>query len=162
MGSHRVRHNLVTEQQHPLGNVTPSSCETGPLCLSILSWGAASRWKKMLACQGQRPGPSTQTFKHGKSLSHVWLLATPRTVAHQAPLSVGFSRQEYWSGWPCPSPGDLPHPGMEPTSPESPALAGGFLSPLGRSLLLTMLISPVSRLGLIFVSGNHFQKYAWC
>ena len=67
----RVRHNLVTEQQHPLGNVTPSSCETGPLCLSILSWGAASRWKKMLACQGQRPGPSTQTFKHGKSLSHV-------------------------------------------------------------------------------------------
>ena len=39
---------------------------------------------------------------------------TPWTVAHQAPLSVGFSRQEYWSGLPCPPPGDLPHPGMNP------------------------------------------------
>ena len=42
---------------------------------------------------------------------------TPRTVAHQAPLSMGFSRQEYWSGSPFPSPGDLPHPGIEPVSP---------------------------------------------
>ena len=42
---------------------------------------------------------------------------TPRTVAHQAPLSVGFSRQEYWSGLPFPSPGDLPDPEMEPRSP---------------------------------------------
>ena len=45
-----------------------------------------------------------------KSLSRVRLLATPWTVAHQAPLSMGFSRQEYWSGLPSPSPGDLPHP----------------------------------------------------
>ena len=44
--------------------------------------------------------------------------ATPRTVAHQAPLSMGFSRQEYWSGLPFPSPGDLPDPGMEPVFPE--------------------------------------------
>ena len=43
-------------------------------------------------------------------LSRVQLLATPWTVAHQAPLSLGFSRQEYWSGLPCPSPGDLPNP----------------------------------------------------
>ena len=42
--------------------------------------------------------------------------ATPRTVAHQAPVSMGFSRQEYWSGLPCPAPGDLPAPGMEPGS----------------------------------------------
>ena len=45
-------------------------------------------------------------------------LATPWTVAHQAPLSMGFSRQEYWSGLPFPSPGDLPDPGIEPGSPE--------------------------------------------
>ena len=45
-------------------------------------------------------------------------LATPWTVARQAPLSVGFFRQEYWSGLPFPSPGDLPHPGIEPTPPE--------------------------------------------
>ena len=52
-----------------------------------------------------------------KSLSHVQLLATPKTVARQAPLSMGFSRQEYWSDLPFPSPEDLPHPGIEPWSP---------------------------------------------
>ena len=49
-------------------------------------------------------------------LSRVRLFATPRTVAHQAPLSLGFSRQQYWSGLPFPPPGDLPNPGMEPVS----------------------------------------------
>ena len=58
--------------------------------------------------------------------SRVWLFASPWTVAHQAPLSSGFSRQEYWRGLPCPSPGDLPNPGMERMSLMSPALAGGF------------------------------------
>jgi len=55
----------------------------------------------------------------GCMLSHfsdVRLFATLRTVAHQASLSRGFFRQEYWSGLPCPSPGDLPDPGIEPTS----------------------------------------------
>ena len=52
-----------------------------------------------------------------KSLSHVRLFATPWTVAHQAPSSKGFSRQEYWSGLPFPSPGDRPNPGIEPRSP---------------------------------------------
>ena len=52
-----------------------------------------------------------------KSLSRVRLFATPWTVAYQAPPSTGFSRQEYWSGLPLPSPGDLPNPGIEPGSP---------------------------------------------
>ena len=52
-----------------------------------------------------------------KSLSRVWLFATPWTVAHQAPPSMGFSRQEYWSGVPFPSLGELPDPGIEPRSP---------------------------------------------
>ena len=52
-----------------------------------------------------------------KSLSHVWLFATPWIVAYQAPQSMEFSRQEYWSGLPFPSPGDLPYPGIEPGSP---------------------------------------------
>ena len=52
-----------------------------------------------------------------KSLSRVQLSATPWTVAYQAPPSMGFSRQECWSGFPFPSPGDLPNPGMEPGSP---------------------------------------------
>ena len=50
------------------------------------------------------------------------------TVAHQAPLSMGFSRQEYWIGLPCLPPGDLPDPGIEPMTLMSPALAGGFLT----------------------------------
>ena len=60
-----------------------------------------------------------------QSLSRVRTFVTPWTVACQAPLSVGFSRQEYWSGLPFPSPGDLPNPGMESGSP---ALAGGFFA----------------------------------
>ena len=52
-----------------------------------------------------------------KSLSCVRLFATPWTVAHQAPPSMGFSSQEYWSGLPFLSPGDLPDPGIEPRSP---------------------------------------------
>ena len=62
-------------------------------------------------------------------LSHfscVWLFVTPWTVACQPPLSMGFSRQEHWSGLPCPPPGDLPNPGVEPVSLTSSALAGGF------------------------------------
>ena len=61
-----------------------------------------------------------------KSLSRVQLCATLWTIAHQAPLSMGFSRQEYWSG--CPPPEDLPKPGIEPTSLTFPALAGGFFT----------------------------------
>ena len=52
-----------------------------------------------------------------KLLSRVRLFATPWTVAYQASLSMGFSRQKYWSGLPFPSPGDLPNPGIEPRSP---------------------------------------------
>ena len=63
-------------------------------------------------------------------LSHfscVQLFATLWTVAYQAPLSMGISRQECWSGLPCPPPGDFPHPEMEPISPASPALQADSL-----------------------------------
>ena len=58
-------------------------------------------------------------------LSRVQLFVIPWTEAHQASPSMGFSRQEYWNGLPCSPPGDLPDPGIEPTSP---ALAGGFFT----------------------------------
>ena len=61
-------------------------------------------------------------------LSRVWLFAIPWTVACQAPLSMGFPRQEYWDGLPFSSPGDLPYPGIERTSLVSPGLAGGFFA----------------------------------
>ena len=74
--------------------------------------------------------------------SCVLLFVTPWTVACQAPLSMGFSQQEYWSGLPFPSPGDLPDPGIKPVSPLSSALAGGFFTlnhqgspPLGQRVL---------------------------
>ena len=59
--------------------------------------------------------------------SRVRLCATLWTVAHQAPLSMGFASQEYWSGLPCPPPGVLPDPGIEPESPVSPALQADSL-----------------------------------
>ena len=65
------------------------------------------------------------TCECAQSLSCIRLFATPWTVALQTPLSVGFSRQEYWSGLPCPPPGDLPTPGIEHMSHVS-CTAGGF------------------------------------
>ena len=65
---------------------------------------------------------------HAKLLSRVHLFATPGTVACQVPLSMRFSRQEYWSGLSCPPPGDLPDPGIEPVSLMFYALAGRFFT----------------------------------
>ena len=61
-------------------------------------------------------------------LCHVLLFVTPWTETHQAPLSTGFPRQEYWSGLPFPPPEDFPTLGIEPPSAASPALAGGFFT----------------------------------
>ena len=62
---------------------------------------------------------------HSQLLSHVQLFVTPWTIACWVPLFMGVSSQEYWSGLPFPSPGDLPNPGTEPASP---VLAGEFLT----------------------------------
>ena len=72
-----------------------------------------------------------------QSLSHIQLFATPWIAARQAPLSMGFSRQEDRSGLPFPPPGDLPDPGIESESPVFPALAGGFftIEPPGKPCL---------------------------
>ena len=77
------------------------------------------------------PSPITSSPQYGCCFCCCWVaksclsLVTPWTIAHQAPLSVGFPRQEYWSGFPFPSPGDLPDPGIRPASS---ALAGGFFT----------------------------------
>ena len=74
-----------------------------------------------------------------KSLCHVQLFVTPWTVTLQVHLSMGFSRQEYWSGLPCPPPGDLPNPRIKPTSL---ALAGKFFTtaPPGKPRMLQLTI----------------------
>ena len=81
------------------------------------------------------PGPGSQTgfvtdlerplCKAVQSLSHARLFATPCPAARQAPLSTGFPEHKYWSGLPCPPPGDLSDPRIKPSSP---VLAGGFLT----------------------------------
>ena len=74
-------------------------------------------------------------------LSGVQLVATQWTITHQALGSIGFSRQEYWRRWPFPSPGDLPDPGIEPSSPVSSALQAN-------SLPVSHWRSPSSGMGL--------------
>ena len=71
---------------------------------------------------------------HTQLLSCVRLFVIPLTAAHQAPVSMEFSKQEYWGRLPFPNPGNLPDPGIKSTSLVSPALAGGFftIAPLGK------------------------------
>ena len=96
-----------------------------------------------------------------KSLSRVQLFGTPWTVAYQAPQSMEFSRQEYWSGLPFPSPGDLPKPGIKPGSPA--LQADGLTSePPGKPTFLLILIQCSVRhilhtywLLFFFVLNNH-------
>ena len=84
-------------------------------------------------------------------------LQPPWIVACQAPLFMEFSRQEYWNGLPFPPPGYLPEPGIEPTSPASPALAGGFFSidPLGKPIKNKYLKIPsqINKITRVLSSG---------
>ena len=122
--------------------------------------------KESPTCQVGR-GWKSYTCVCVKSLSHVQLFVTLWTVAHQAPLSIGFFRQEYWSGLPWPPPGDLPNPGIEPTSPVALALAGRFFttSAIWEALLYTLglpiqtytlLLHPLPHLCLLTV-----PSYPW-
>ena len=72
-------------------------------------------------------GKQWKQWSEVKSLNRVRLFETLWTVAYQAPLSMGFSRQDYWSGLPFPPPGDVPDPGIESTSPASPTLQADSL-----------------------------------
>ena len=99
----------------------------------------------------------TGQFVAVQLLGHVQLFATPWTVAHQAPLSMGFFRQEYWSGFPFPSPGDLPDPGVESTSPVS---AGGFFTtvPPGKSSIYIQFSSVAQSCPTLCNAMNHSSQ----
>ena len=109
----------------------------------LLLFGCGGRVELEQCAQGDRKGITNRLLRpkgtmegslrpcdddRVKSLSHVQLFVTPWTVAYQASPSVGFSRQEHWSGLPFPPAGDLPHPEIEPTSVIASALAGGFFT----------------------------------
>ena len=93
-----------------------------PFCHRAFAYAPLSPWDSLF------PLTSTPSDCMQNHFSHIWLFATLWTIALQAPLSMRFSRQEFWNGCPCPSPGDLPNPGIEPMSLVSPALAGGFFT----------------------------------
>ena len=107
--SHKHNMSVVSRVRGSPGTHVPQDLET---CLRMF----------MVALQQQK-----QTHLCACVLSHVQLFVTPCTVAHQAPLSMGFFRQEYWNGLPCPPPGDLPDPGIKPISPASPAVQADSL-----------------------------------
>ena len=117
-----------------------SFMDCGPSCFSvneihqarILEWVASPS-------PGDFPNPGVKPWSPASqadslssepprkaSLSHNQLYVTLQTVAHQVPLSMRFSRQEYWSGLPCPLSGDLPDPGIKPASLTAPASVGRF------------------------------------
>ena len=109
----------------------------------------------------------TQIFVSGsalevkvKSLSCVQLFATPWTVAHQSPLSMGFSRQEYWSGLPFPSPGDFPNPGIEPGPPTLQADAlPSERDPNDHSIHVPLILMSLKKvLGRPF---THWKRQLW-
>ena len=104
-----------------------STCAAGGLGLLQLPWPAELTECSEVALARcpriPKLAPSRQKGSLPSCFSRLQLFATPWTIAQQAPLSMGFPRQDYWSGLPCPSPGDLPDPGIEPASP---ALADGF------------------------------------
>ena len=115
---------------NPMDCSLPGSSVCGIFQARVLEWGA-------IASQGGCKEPLCLLFLKSCGeihvmctcvLSHVRFYATPWAVAHQAPVSVGFPRKEYWSGLPFPTPGDLPDPGIKPVSLASPALAGGFFT----------------------------------
>ena len=104
----------------------PERYSTRKLTLSFSTnkWHKESAWEKGKCLKLQK----TCYILRAVLLQSCSTLCKLWTVAHQAPLSMGFSRQEYWSGLPCPPPGDLPNPEIESVSLRSPALAGRFFT----------------------------------
>ena len=114
-GHKRFRHDLLTKQQQNPHDCRPASPRTQPFSLSLFFFSLMKvLWSLHCVCMLS-------------CFSHVRLFATPWTVACQAPLSMEFSRQEYWNGLPLPPAGNLPDPGIEPTSPAALALQADSL-----------------------------------
>ena len=119
--------DIISDSCNPLDCSPPGSSVYGILQARILEWAAIPFSRGNLPNPGIEPGsPALQVDSLPvSSLSRVYSFATLWTVTCHAPLLMGFPRQEYRSGLPFPSPGDLPDPGIEP---ESPALAGRFFT----------------------------------
>ena len=143
--------NTLTVGLHPTS--PPKKITKHLTVLCCVKFKRGKFWKELLPGvrriwfhphRSSRPSSLTLAEVHVCMLSYVRLFATPWTVAHQAPLSMEFSRQQYWSGLPFPTPGDLPDPGIKLACPPSPTLPVVFLplhhlGSLGKSLNLAGL-----------------------
>ena len=98
-------------------------------------------------CPELKTGSKWYAAHYAQLLSRIWLFGAPWSLVHQAPVSMGFSRQKFWSGSPSPPQGDLPQPGIEPSSPASPALAGRFFT-----------TEPSGKLPQWYISIQNLQK----
>ena len=140
-----------TSPEHMTRVHTPGCPSVSSSCSASCCYfrGAAGGWMKCLPAR-----------RHGMCLACVLRhsvvsdSATPRTVDHQAPLSMAFSRQEYQSGLPCPPPRHLPNPGIEPVSPVYLALAGGLftIEPSGKPLRNLLKVKELVPCELVFES----------
>ena len=110
-----------------------------------VGWSCKREWKQETLVWDCITVAKVVGSVHVQLFSHIWLFTTLWTIGHQAPLSIGVPRQEYWSGLPFPSPGDLPNPGIKPISPVSPDLAGRFL-PLRSAIRECLKLQSVSSL----------------
>ena len=119
----RARVCGAVSPRHPHGRLTPGTQKDKGLPGPLLCDCTSSRGSRERAREG-----NIHSVCVCKPRTCVRLCATPRTITHLAPLSVGLSRQEYGSGSPCPPPGDPPDPGIEPTCLKSPALTGRFFT----------------------------------
>ena len=127
--------------------------------LKWLSMHAQLIYNVLLTSIGQQSDSVIHMCVYADLFSCIQLFVTLWNVACQAPLSMGFSRQEYWSGLPWPPPGDLPHPGIEPESLTSRALAGRFFitSAIREALSQTYIYSFSYSFPLWFITGYRIQ-----
>ena len=149
MGLQRVRHNWSRELYWKLKKLKLQKSMLRPNYQVKRNWVTINL--DILSSYSRQPqcpsvNPTSSIHMHSCVLSCfccVQLSGTLWTVAYQAPLSMGFSREEFWSGLPCPPSCDLPDSGLEPTSPAAPVLQVGFLlkSHWGSPLVFTLLFN---------------------
>jgi len=139
MGSLRVGHDWATSlslftfmhwrrQWQPTPVFLPGESQGRGSLVGCCLWGRTESDMAEVTQQQQQQQQHSIVKQLFSELPWVQFFVTSWTVAHQAPLSMEFFRQEYWSEWPFPTPRDLPNPGIEPCLPASPALAGGFFT----------------------------------
>ena len=156
-------HTLLIDYSIAIVNITficagkpNNSCDLyhcfNPSKAGIWNWTQTSSWGCLCFCP---------LWSEVKSFSCVGLFVTPWIVALQAPLSMGFSRPEYWSGLPRPPPGDLSNPGIEPRSPafQPDSLAA---EPQGKHPVKFLFFFPsLSSWGLLVIYVSHFSVNRW-